>query len=130
MMVGLPGSGKTHEAKSVVEALNKMFGEGRAQVIDDPKTEEDLTAIGKCVTTYITDPHLCRPEARVAAKAMVKKLYPDAMLCWHFFENDPCKAQKNVLHRNDGRKVEEFIKMLSKVYTIPEGYVPQTIWNP
>lgn len=127
LVVGLPGSGKTHHAKECVASLCR--GGLSAILIDDPKSKEELQGLGKHHVVYITDPHLCKYEARVQAVKYLKELYPEAVIRYKFFENDPVQCRKNVLYRNDGRKVDQMIEMLSKVYTLPTKGQLCRVWG-
>ena len=46
-----------------------------------------------------------------------------------YFENDPIQCLQNVKYRNDGRKVNSFIKNYTKGYKIPIGVTPIKIFK-
>lgn len=118
MIVGLPGSGKTHLG-------DKM----RIPFFDDFSLigkEDFLKAIGNfnIPKIAVADVFLCREKDRIAAEKWLKETFPDVELEWIFFENSPEKCYKNVERRikeGDGRKVQGLIKILSECYSIPDG---------
>jgi predicted kinase len=121
--VGLPGSGKTFYAKQKEKETGGIL-------IDDIKEFLQLqNALSQNDIVVVTDPHLCDYKMRMKAVEVCQKLYWDINIEWIFFENNPEKCLKNVAHRNDGRKVEDFIKVLSGIYekNPPEAL---TIWQP
>lgn len=113
-VVGLPGSGKTHLAKELAKNGYELF--------DDVGTETAKEDVINCLKDgkdcIIVDPHFCSIGAREAAQKIAEKFSAD--INWIFFENNPEACLKNIMLRDDGRKVENFIKSLSKVYSIPE----------
>lgn len=98
-------------------------------LIDDIKSVDELPAEGSYDIVVITDPNFCRTEVRKNAEIFLFLRYGHEIE-WFFFENAPEKCKKNVLYRDDGRKVNSFIDMLSKEYIIPEGITPVPIWQP
>lgn len=108
-VIGLPGSGKTTFINSIKLPTDMVF--------DDLKNDElELvkSLVGHFSRIIISDVHLIfQKNLDVAIE-----LFPNHELI--FFENDPEQCLKNVEHRNDGRKVEEFIKNFSKFYNPPK----------
>jgi hypothetical protein len=118
LIVGLPGSGKTFFA-------HENFPD--AVIIDDPRDFGADLPDDFPDTLVITDPHLCRVEILKVAVPMLMARYDIPKVGLVFFENDPDAAKANARLRNDGRKVEDFIDILTKVYNPPADAQP--IWR-
>lgn len=121
-IVGLPGSGKTN--------LANLLASGRPDVcvVDDITSLDQLPEPGLFEVVIITDPNFCITDVRVLAASKLVERYNNAV-SYVFFENDPEKAIRNVVRRNDGRPVFQSIRMLSKVYRIPEDVTIMPIWD-
>ena len=113
LIIGLPGSGKTHLAKTKYVPLGYVL-------IDDPK--EKPNAEGKDIV--ITDPHLCDENIRKSCISFLEKM-GYAVECI-YFENDEEKCKKLIALRNDGRVIETFKAFK---YTIPTSVVPLKIYE-
>lgn len=128
-IAGLPGSGKTHYAKKAVD-MAVQSGK-KAVLLDDANSKEELVGYEDFDVVYITSPHFCNSRStRGLADLFMRQLYPSATILWEFFENNPVQCRKNVLYRNDGRKVDGFITALSQVYVPPAGAVVLPVWTP
>lgn len=114
MVVGLPGSGKTH----YVLNLLKTSHQGYLMFDDINDTHQFIDGLSKNKNCIVVDPHFCADKPRELAHRIAK--FYLAEVEWIFFENDPEQCLKNVLVRNDGRLVQGFIKQYSKKYTIPK----------
>lgn len=118
LLIGLPGSGKSF--------LGRQLSIQGAYFIDDISIKglTSLTdVIGKHKHIVVSDAFLCCEKYRKAAK----KLLQEHEVEWIFFENNPEKCRRNVIRRNDGRKVDGLIKQLSLEYVIPDGVIPREI---
>lgn len=111
-IVGLPGSGKTF--------LANTMGEEGCVIIDDIVSLDQLPCDGDAKTVIITDPRFCITEIRMKADRFLKGCYTGSSR-WIFFSNNPKACLQNVIRRDDGRAVNEFILALAKNYDIPEG---------
>lgn len=130
LIVGLPGSGKSHLADRINDDNN-----GKFTIINDPK---DFKEIENLINSdlIITDPQLCFEKNRQRALEKIKSLNPDCKIEWIFFKNDPDKCLTNSEVRNRAsvisfkptKKVESFIKNFSQYYTIPEGSFVIDVW--
>lgn len=121
LIIGLPGSGKTHLAQEL-QATSIIA----PMMIDDPVLV-DLTKLNNIVDVIVTDPHLCNPRIRQnAIDTFAKRGYEIEFI---FFENDVEKCIKNVAYRADGRIISAE-GMHSFFYTIPEDVKPLKIWQP
>lgn len=112
LLVGLPGSGKSHYIANSSTPYT--------HIIDDPRSKSELPEKleGDMI---IADCHLCREKTRETLNNIIAEMYPDASTHYVFFENNPKQCLKNVAYRNDGRVVEPTINNYSRVYNIPEG---------
>ena len=113
LLIGLPGSGKTHYGNSLISSKNKF--------IDDIK---EFSSISDALKEYdeliVSDPYLCIDYYRECAVKLFKENFPEISLKWIFWENNPEKAYKNVVNRNDGRVISKnFVFDLSKKYNPP-----------
>jgi predicted kinase len=132
-LCGLPGSGKSFFGDEIFSYHRHR--EESAIFLDDMGVEHSLQDLVEAVRVgyqniIIADVHLCREEDRKHALKRMIELAPGYALEWIYFENDPIKCLKNVEYRDDGRKVKEAIRELSKRYVIPEGVEPKIIWQP
>jgi hypothetical protein len=116
MIVGLPASGKTHYAETIAN--------GR-KIVDDPQSLSDLEGMDN--DFIICDPHLCHVN-KFDVEDRIKKVYPEAVFEWIYFENDPEQCLKNAKNRLD-KKVDNFIKLLAKQYVIPINAKVLPVWK-
>lgn len=118
LIIGLPGSGKTFLANS--EYVPKGYN-----LVDDPKDRNlILNYIKQNKNIVITDPHLCNPQNRKKAIDYFN-IFGYQVECI-FFENNVEKCQKNLIFRNDGRKIGGFESFR---YFIPSGVKTREIWQ-
>ncbi len=118
LIAGLPGSGKTHLAQSLVS-----YPPHRVWLVDDIKDISQLVGVDHMQQIdhlIVTDPHFCRTSTRQSAEDLLGQRYK-CPINWIFFENDPGQCEINVLYRNDGRQVRGMIHAMSKIYTVPAG---------
>jgi len=112
LVVGLPGSGKTHLA--VMDYVTRGY-----VLVDDPK---DMGVIIEAIRIHdkvvMTDPHLTRESVRRAAYQWLEARGCEVTAV--YFANDPEKAAKNVDQRRDGRGPIN-VMTFSRFYEIPEG---------
>lgn len=121
LIVGLPGSGKTHLAWDI-----------GGYVVDDIKDMSDLPDTIEHDTWTITDPNFCNAKTIEIAKSQLKHHakglgYSNVVFNIHYFENNPDQCRKNVRYRNDGREVEATIRKYEKIYKPP--YWAKKVWE-
>lgn len=114
LVVGLPGSGKTHTAKLIA------IRDGNTIIVDDIKDQSELPDADCGQNIVVTDPNFCDPNILAMAKDILGKKYPGYEMEIYYFENDPEKARANVEYRNDGRYVDGTIERFTKIYNPPE----------
>lgn len=125
LVIGLPCSGKTF-------FLNEKRQLGYT-IVDDPISFIEIQkAVGytESGVIYVADCNLCKSETLEQAKNVLRLHYPDANINCIYFENAPEKCLN--LYRKRGldgdlRSVENYIKMLSKIYNPPSNSLP--IWS-
>gem|GEM_PF-4634464 len=119
LFVGLPGSGKTYHA-------NRMD----AIIVDDIfdlAQLPSLEVLGQ-KDLAITDINFCKKSTLELARGILKEKYPRFSIHTIYFENNPEQCIKNVIYRDDNRKVFGAIDMLKKVYQPPKHSL--NIWHP
>jgi hypothetical protein len=123
MIVGLPGSGKSHLGRRMVE------GDADATFLDDLSVIGGIDALRRAISVpgieniVIADAFLCRRHDRARAREWLRDNASGYEVEWVYFENDPGKCRANVLRRDaggDARRVDELIGELSRFYAIPD----------
>ncbi len=116
LLIGLPGSGKSHLA-------NERYRGWEWVIIDDP-TDKALIKRCRDFNLCICDPHLCDEGKRNKCIQYLEQL--GYCIECKYFENDEEKCRKNIEFRNDGRSIGNF---RSFNYSIPEGAKTIRIWT-
>ena len=113
LLIGLPGSGKTHYVKNKLEY---------DYFVDDPRSLEDFpdNFISHKILV-IADPWLCCPQIRKIAIKWLKQKYYSHQFRIIYFENNPEKCLKNIELRNDGRNVSNTFNYLKDKYIVPKN---------
>jgi len=129
LIVGLPGSGKSHLA----ERIASLDATANTVIFDDMKMsdlEQARDTIKSGRNIVLTHPQLCVTSIRETAKITIEAWGGEVDFL--YFTNDPDACLANVKRRNDGRKVEMFIRDLSKDYKIPDdaGIMICRVWRP
>jgi len=117
LIIGLPGSGKTHLANRLKNTCGL--------IIDDIVSLDQLPDDGNII---ITDVNLCDNGIYHKACDKLKEKYDnDVNIHSIFFQNNSYAARCNVEYRNDGRDVEGTIRRFEKIYKPPIN--ARKIWN-
>ena len=112
LIVGLPGSGKTHLA--VMDYVTRGY-----VLVDDPTDVKDvLGAVKAHDKVVVTDPHLCHSNVRAVAIQLLQDNGCEVQCV--YFANNPEKAAKNVDQRRDGRGPIN-MGVFSRFYEVPVG---------
>lgn len=127
-IVGLPGSGKTTYAKSIMD--DTYF------LIDDPIRDKTLFVQAIAAdkpNVIICDPLLIGKEPERIQNIIMKQFGSNLDFEWIYFENDQHVAWANHLKRNeiDPRHInEKFHQQLSEQYSIPENAKVIPVYKP
>ena len=110
MLVGLPGSGKTHYG----ESLGLPF-------YDDLTQTGGLKAIEPADAIIISDFSLIFKKQRRVAEKVLKTKFPNAKIEYVVWENNPEACWKNIVRRKDTKNIaREFLHFASRHYTSPK----------
>lgn len=117
LIVGLPGSGKTHYALSVL---------GHLPLVDDIREQDEL--LPDTQEFVIIDPNFCDEKILENAKQILTFFYPNAEFEIVYFENNPDACRANVARRDDGRNVTGTIERFAPLYNPPADALK--VWTP
>lgn len=122
LIVGLPGSGKSHLAAQMAQ-VEPCF------VIDDIREISQLPDKKQLGSKrlVITDVNFCDHHILSNAIRKLEQTYQDTSIDVVYFENNPEKCRSNVAYRDDGRNVEGTISRFEKIYQPPENC--KSIWT-
>lgn len=135
LIIGLPGSGKTHFANYALKF--KWMNDKKAFLIDDLSMNMDKCSefnYEKLDILIITDPFLCGIDEETI-KNKCERLFKDCMVKYTFFynfiyfENDLESCLKNAARSPKPGGTDNFSRHLSKIYTIPEGAFIKKVWK-
>lgn len=119
LLVGMPGSGKTHYGNELVKETGYLF-------LDDLKDKELFVAALKArKSVVVADPWLCLPDILDSA-LKISRVHTEAIQVI-YWKNDLQQCLRNVETRNDGRKVDVMLKHLAKTYSPPES--AREVWK-
>ena len=139
IVVGLPGSGKSHLLRELSKLCSGVCAEDyMASSINDSPQFTDSRYYGDLIKDLqegkdrvIADIEFCDTWRRIEVEQVVRQDVPEVTIEWRFFENDPEKCIANVERR--GRKnmeKEKFkIRHLSRKYHIPACAERIPIWT-
>jgi predicted kinase len=140
VVVGLPGSGKSHHVRLLrVRCAGVCNEDFMADSHDDsPRFTDsryygdlvrDLRAGKDCV---IADIEYCDTWRRTEVEEVIRRDVPQVNFEWHYFENNPSQCEANVNRRDRKTAKEEKRKIcrLSRKYQIPPGAKIISVWTP
>jgi adenylate kinase family enzyme len=122
VLVGLPGSGKSHYGRALAKERNIPF-------FDDCATDTDVwdkavICIASGQDCVLADPGFCIDRIKKKFVDQIIALNNSIDLNFIYFANEPDVCVNNLSKRTDGRKVSKrFAYDLSNWYTVPEGAV-------
>lgn len=130
VIVGMPGSGKTHLGKEMVnqQPSNTAFLDDLGTITDNAELflfDWAKKPINKNIThLIISDVYLCFENVRNPALNIIQSLFKEADLNVVYFENNMARCLKNIEDRKkkgDKRNVEGLLDMLKNNYIPPEN---------
>jgi adenylate kinase family enzyme len=120
----MPGAGKTTLANSLLEDPSLILLDDLSLYSEPLKKLEGLSQ-----DVIIADPYLCLEDVRIEIEEELYRLYPDIVIQYIYFENNAEQCRENVNFRQDGRKVDKLIGILSGKYNIPKGAIVMDVPN-
>ena len=131
MLVGLPGSGKTTYAKTLLD---------NAVLFDDPSASpKGLEALRKHIqevggNIVVTDVYAIKRDVRALADEKLRG-WGVAQIDWVFFENDPEACIVNIKRRNEQEPrfrliPDGYVREASRQYEIPESFPVVPVYKP
>jgi hypothetical protein len=140
VVVGLPGSGKSHYIKSPKTHSTSVVAEdymadshNHGSCFTDSRHYDqlihDLRHGKDCI---IADIEFCAKSKQEEVEKEVRKCVPGVTIEWHCFENNPqqCAANVEQRSRNNAGEEKEKIHRLSRIYHIPNGAKVLPVWPP
>ena len=145
IVVGLPGSGKTHRMRSIKRRTTGLCVDDYMMEAHDPweigrsyhfndschykKLVSDLRRGLRCA---ISDIIFCDTMVRLETAAILNADVPKIQISWEFFANTQrkCLANARRRRRDTLSREEQLIKLLAAKYIIPKGYKPHKVWSP
>jgi uridine kinase len=130
VIIGLAASGKSHYAKE----LNKSFC---GVIVDDNLIDNNKDIIINLIEDgrdfIYTDAMLCNPTVFNLFKTFIDSVKDEQgieEIEYIYFENDPEQCLINAASpTRQYKKVENFIRQISKEYIIPEGVIPLKVYR-
>ena len=145
IIVGLPASGKSTEAKRRAQEMNIPD----AQIFDDFKLHRRLRSpsfhmsaafpalkrallAGKGV--IVVDIDFCDSKSRIDAICALHRVREDIDIEWVFFENDPDQCLINVMSDHTHTQLQaserpDYIRKYASRYQIPPTAKPLKVWQ-
>lgn len=126
VVIGLPASGKSFYCKE----LNKSFC---GVIVDDEIIDNNKDVITNLIEDgrdfIYADAALCNPEVLLAFNNFLQAM-EGLEVSYIYFENDPeqCLINSDRPDRQK-KKVRNYIKYCSQIYTIPNDVVPLKVWR-
>lgn len=120
VIVGLPGSGKSHYGNSLSFSIGHLFFDDCVTDLEVWEAAEACILAGQdCI---LADPGFCIDRQKKKLLDKLATLNPNAQIEFIYFANEPDICAENVSTRTDGRAVSKrFAYDLSKWYTVPAG---------
>jgi hypothetical protein len=140
IVVGLPGSGKSHwvnmhRSEFTGLVASDYFKDSLVPTLRLPDSRhyqgliESLKAGRDCL---VADIAFCEAQRRSETEGVLAKVAPAAEVRWIFFENNPEACRSNI-NRDGGERARDQLKylaMFASSYSIPSGVEPIRVWQP
>jgi hypothetical protein len=132
VVIGLPGSGKTHylrtlKAEKIIAGFYDDYQRGSYGKDMDPHLSKHygplLSKLKQGHTMAVADIAYCHQQHLDAFLRSVLKVLPDTKVELHYFENNPTKALANIKKRARPNFVDKeiaYVKDNSPLYIIPK----------
>jgi hypothetical protein len=114
VIVGLPGSGKSHLGAQMAAQAGVPFF-------------DDATALPSAPGFVLTHPELCKSDLLDQVVAQMAHAWPGVPVRLVFFANDAEQALRNAATR-PGKPVAGLIRHLARAYAPPADALP--VWTP
>lgn len=123
IIIGLPGSGKTHYGKALSIKTGLPFFDDCATDIEVSDAFEQSIASGQ--SCIVADPGFCIDAVKQKLLDKLNESPTPVFREFIYFANDPDTCAKNVTNRVDGREVSKrFAHSLAVWYTVPKDVTP------
>lgn len=132
VVIGLPGSGKTHylqelKARKLISGYYDDYQKNAYGKVHEPHFSRHygplLSKLKKGQTTAISDIIYCNDKDLDALLLSILNVLPETEIELHYFENDPINANINIKKRGraDYAKLElAYVEEHSPTYVIPK----------
>jgi predicted kinase len=139
IIVGLPGSGKSHLIRKLRKrATGECVEDFMAFSYDDSRRFTDSKHYPKLIRdlrkgrhSIIADIFFCDTALRDEAERVIQRDSPKSEIEWIYFENDPKTCRKNAVRRNRVIVDHDLVMIgrLATKYFFPEGISPIPVWG-
>jgi predicted kinase len=141
IVVGLPGSGKSHFVKSHRSQYNGLvvcdyFKDSLVPTLSLPGSrhyQDLLKSLREGRDCLIADIAFCQAPRRAETVRILAELVPAAIVEWVFFENNSEACRANIERDGGGQRAQDRLEYLAKFapdYSIPPGVEPLRVWQP
>lgn len=114
IIVGLPGSGKTHRIEEIKKDGDIILDDFTSPELVDEAMKSNPSGL------ILSDPFFC--DHSILEKVLRRVLDYTHGVKIEYFENDPQKALHNAAER-ENKQVNGLIKQLSRIYNPPPGAI-------
>jgi len=140
VVVGMPGSGKSHYIEkhkshypgTCTQDYMRNSYNNSIHFTDSQHYDKLVLNLRNGNDSIIADIEFCDTWRRVEIEEVIRRDVPGVEIEWRFFENDPAKCEANAETRARKNIDEEKkkIRELSRKYIVPPGAIVLRIWEP